>query len=98
MQLYHKSINDPILKWQNLTVSGKNVIYKLGDLYRKPCHSGKKEHHQYASGGNYRHQKEYRKGHEHKVGMKRLHGAHSQEDLHGLSSSICLGLQQMLSE
>ena len=33
MHLYHKSINDPILKWQNLTVSGKNVIYKLGDLY-----------------------------------------------------------------
>jgi hypothetical protein len=35
LQLYHKSINDPILKWQNLKETGKNIIYKLGDMYRK---------------------------------------------------------------
>lgn len=29
LQLYHKSLNDPIFRGQNLTQTAKNLIYKL---------------------------------------------------------------------
>ncbi|CDW83926.1 caf1 family protein [Stylonychia lemnae] len=35
LQLYHKSMKDPVYKQLNLPVNGKNVIYKIGDYYRR---------------------------------------------------------------
>eukprot|EP00347_Sterkiella_histriomuscorum_P015311 403357503 len=35
LQLYHKSMKDPIYKKQNLQINAKNVIYRLGDFYRR---------------------------------------------------------------
>jgi tRNA(Ile)-lysidine synthase TilS/MesJ len=35
LQLFHKSLNHPLYKRQNLQVSAMNVIHKLGDLYKR---------------------------------------------------------------
>ncbi len=32
LKLYHKSLNDPVLKQQNLSQTAKNIIYKLGGV------------------------------------------------------------------
>ena len=33
LKLFHKSLRDPLYRGQNLQVSAKNIIYKLGDIY-----------------------------------------------------------------
>ena len=80
LKLYHKSINDPILKWQNPTVTGRNIIYKLGEMYKK-IEREKKE-------GVFR--KEHRRGNDNH------HQSHHSKKISPEAMALCMNLHQLI--
>lgn len=85
LKLYHKSINDPVLKWQNPTVTGRNIIYKLGEMYKKIEREKKegvyrKEHMRKNTGENHHHS----------------HHGNSNKKLSPEAIALCMNLHQLI--